>query len=313
MIIEDVKNHLPQFSFEGEPEYPQPIKDYFAFYDMAFAECFDGLVHRFGLVEAAGYQIACHSFAFEGRQRESVLIVHGLYDHSGLYNHLIESCLQQGFNVVIFDLPGHGLTSGAPIAIANFVEYQMVLKQVTAFFSLQFHIAVLIGQSTGGAIVTHYLLDYPEAKIKAVLLAPLLQPCNWRWSALLYKMLRGIIKQVPRNFAENSQNKAFLNFVKHEDPLQHRITDLSWVGALKEWVETFKYFKSSQSPVLIVQGDNDKTVDWRYNLPQIQKKLPQSELVMIQGAGHHLVKESHALRQSVFAAINQYLNSEHVK
>ena len=60
----------------------------------------------------------------------SLLILHGYYDHVGLYRHVVEWGLRMGFAVLACDLPGHGLSSGARASINEFVEYQAVLQRL---------------------------------------------------------------------------------------------------------------------------------------------------------------------------------------
>ena len=308
MNVDDVLQHLPNFELDGAGPYVPPIKQYFEYYGLNFEDKMELVAHSFGLIEAGGYQIACHYYQQKSSaNRECVLIIHGLYDHAGLYNNLIESCLLSGLDVLIFDLPGHGLSSGQRGAIGSFEEYQVVLKDVAAHFSFA-NITALIGQSTGAAIVMHYLFDYPQAKLKAVLLAPLLKPYRWRQTKILYSVLKGLVKRVPRRFSKNNADERFLQFIEHDDPLQCKYTHLSWVASLIGWVDGFKYFKSNRSDVLVIQGKNDNTVDWKNNMPVIQKKLINAKVEYIDGAGHHLVKEIKETRDEVFAFINQYLN-----
>ena len=54
---------------------------------------------------------------------------------------------------------------------------------------------------------------------------------------------------------------------------------------------------------LVIQGDQDTTVDWRWNLARIRETFPAAEIRILQGARHHLVNESPELRAQVFAAL----------
>ncbi|WP_423811416.1 alpha/beta hydrolase, partial [Pseudomonas aeruginosa] len=40
----------------------------------------------------------------------SLLLMHGYYDHMGLYRHVVDWALGMGFSVLACDLPGHGLS-----------------------------------------------------------------------------------------------------------------------------------------------------------------------------------------------------------
>ena len=141
----------------------------------------DGLAQhsRVGQLQVGGYQIALQAWWPE-QPRATLVLLHGYYDHSGLYRHVIEWALGMGFAVLSFDLPGHGLSSGMRASIGDFAEYQTVLQGVLAeAAALQlpqpWH---LCGQSTGGAILIDYLLTgAPSADIgETILLAPLVRP-----------------------------------------------------------------------------------------------------------------------------------------
>ena len=56
----------------------------------------------------------------------------------------------------------------------------------------------------------------------------------------------------------------------------------------------------------MVQGRQDRTVDWRFNM-RVIKRLFQPRIVYLPKARHHLVNESSALRAQVFAAIAEEL------
>ncbi len=99
---------------------------------------------------------------------------------------LFVKLLDQGFSVLTYDLPGHGLSNGSPASIQNFDHYQQVLEAVYRYVK---HAAQLptpwlgIGQSTGGAIWLHHLLVLLNiAKTlmsrRVLLLSPLIRPCG---------------------------------------------------------------------------------------------------------------------------------------
>ena len=58
---------------------------------------------------------------------------------------------------------------------------------------------------------------------------------------------------------------------------------------------------------LVIQGDGDMTVDWRHNLQVLQAKFDAPEVLMLPGAGHHLVNESAAYRERYFEFLRQRL------
>ncbi|MBU0902099.1 MAG: alpha/beta hydrolase [Gammaproteobacteria bacterium] len=263
-----------------------------------------------GWLQAGGYQIAAQAWWPE-QPRATLVLLHGYYDHVGLYRHVIEWALGKGFAVLACDLPGHGLSSGARASIGDFAEYQTVLRALLAEAA---ELALpppwhLCGQSTGGAILIDYLLTgEPVAQIgETILLAPLVRPRAWGWSQLSYRVMRHFVSEIPRRFSVNSSDAAFIEFVHHHDPLQPRNLPTAWVGALSRWVPHIEAAPRSTRSPLIVQGEADMTVAWRHNLKVLQDKFAAPQILRMPEAGHHLANEAPALRQRYFDFLSQRL------
>ena len=58
---------------------------------------------------------------------------------------------------------------------------------------------------------------------------------------------------------------------------------------------------------MVVQGDDDQTVDWRFNVKAITNKFPNTELCMIKAGRHHLAGENGIYFEQVLKAIDQHL------
>ena len=283
---------------------------YAAYYGIDFDQRMDDLQHDFGYFDAAGFRIACHLWQPQKRSRGTVLISHGYFDHVGLFHHVIELFLKRGFAVVAYDLPGHGLSSGATASIDSFAQYQQVLLACLTQMQHLAHPWHWLGQSTGGAIAMDYLLHTPaeHQPFKQVfLLAPLVWPCGWDAGKYLHTLLRPFVKTIKRTFATNSHDTEFLDFLKHRDPLQSRRLSVNWVSAWKRWLPGLLAAAPSQQELLVIQGDEDTTVDWQKNVPVIGSKFPQADIHILPGAGHQLVNETAALRQQISALIDDRL------
>lgn len=270
--------------------------------------------HTMGAISSAGFRIACHYYAPALAQLNgTVLLVHGYYDHVGLYTHLLRYCLARNLAVFAFDLPGHGLSSGEPAAIDSFAQYTQVFGDcLHAVQKARAHKPVhLLAQSTGGAIVIDYCLSHcarSEQQIDSiVLLAPLVRPVAWRRGKLTYAMVRRFVKGIKRSFAINSHDTEFMNFLSERDPLQCHRLPVAWVGALKNWLQEFERYPACDKPLTIVQGTGDTTVDWRYNLKRIKEKLPSSTAVILHQARHHLANESQEIRDALCEELDRAL------
>lgn len=240
------------------------------------------------------------------------VVIHGYFDHLALYRFAIEDLLVKGYSVLALDLPGHGLSSGEPASIDNFVSYTQALRCLLAQSSelleqQQFKRKILVGQSTGGSVIMDYLLNSQDLDVvfdSAYLLAPLVYPVGWKSSRISHGLVRWFIKNRPRVFTKNSHDKAFLRFLSQKDPLQAKRLSMQWVTALKTWQRSFlSYEAQSQIDIRLIQGEQDGTVDWRRNLPVIQQKFPQLHTTMVPRGRHQLVNESEEFRRQVLGAI----------
>lgn len=289
-------------------------KEIFKYYGIDFSNEFTELRHHFGTINSPNSHLATHYFDLPNSQG-TVFIMHGYFDHIGLYQHLIRLCLNLNYSVIGFDLPGHGFSTGSRASIDDFDHYVEALKYCVDFFC-QYQGTIkpwhIIGQSTGAAITMDYLLNKKYAKTQCpfahiILLAPLVRPLHWHKIKASYSILKWFISNTQRQFKRNSHNEQFLKFLREEDPLQHNKIPLKWLGSLKQWIHNFKQYTASSLAPVIIQGKQDLTVDWKYNIPHIQTKFSQTKVHYLEHAKHHLVNESEEIRKQLFDIIESHI------
>lgn len=293
------------------PEPPRgELLAYARFYGINFGETMPGIEHGLGHFRAARHDIATHIWR-PTDPAGTVLVCHGYFDHVGLYKHIIRFLLQQGYAVVAYDLPGHGLSSGAPVTINTFRTYRRILqrclKDMEDCMPRPWH---LVAQSTGGAIAMDLLLYTRGEKSpfdQVVLLAPLVRPARWWYVRLLHTLVSPFTSYVKRVFSANSGDPDFLDFVEFRDPLQYRQISSRWVGAMRRWVARFARAAPAKISPVVIQGDQDETVDWQHNLKAIQKKFASPEVHILKGARHHLANESENHRESIRDVLRDHL------
>ena len=238
----------------------------------------------------------------------TVIIVHGYMDHTGLYGHLIRHLLARQMAVVCLDLKGHGLSAGTACSITDFGGYVDQVKSVIALCQAHFTGSLHgIGQSMGGAVLTKHCLnktatsDYPFASLN--LLAPMLHPWDWKKIRRFYYLLRWFVKSIKSPPRSSSSDTEFLAFLRDQDPLQPTRMPLDWLGAADQWISEFAKASDLDYPMRIIQGDNDETLDWKYNLSQFRLKFHALQVSIIEGANHNLVNEEESLRERIFTQI----------
>ncbi len=301
--LEQLRHSLPAF---GEAAHPcAALLDFCHFYGIEFSAHFPEAAYRAGTVSSCRYRLMVHRW-MQPAARANLLLVHGYFDHSGLYGKLIAYGLSRGYNVVIFDLPGHGLSSGAPAEIDSFAEYAQGVQDVIAGAGLPGELPLhAIGQSTGCAALTECARQQYWPFSRVAYLAPLLHPASWGLVRLGSRLLSPFTNSIARHFNHNSSDAEFLAFIRR-DPLQSRRIPLGWISALRQWLQSLPTGPLEAGPLLMIQGREDTTVDWRYNIPELLKLFPGSESFYLPDAGHQLANESVELRELYFAALDQW-------
>ena len=269
------------------------------------------VAHRFGHIDALGTTIAVHLF-LPPTPRGSLIAVHGLFDHAALWRHQLRWALGRGLAVCLFDLPGHGLSSGDRAHIDDFLHY------VTALEAVLDHAGALLpapriglGQSTGCSVLMQAVLDpsRPDPGLDdLVLLAPLVRPVGDRLGRPLLPLLGPFFKKLPRTFYGNTSDPDFNRFQREADLLQPDALPVKWIRAMARWSAAFDRLPRSGLSPCIVQGTRDATVDWKRNLPRIRQRFTTPEEIMLEGAKHNLMNEALIHRQRIEAVLDARLD-----
>jgi len=117
----------------------------------------------------------------------TLLLVHGLSDHSARYARVARTLAASGIAVEAFDLRGHGLSGGPrgharrfDVLLQDLDRVRRAVAEVTASGTPLF----LLGHSMGGLIAIRYLEEYPDAFRGAIIVSPWLgtatEPSAWK-------------------------------------------------------------------------------------------------------------------------------------
>lgn len=274
-----------------------------------------------GYVQTVKYKI--HTQVFKPKQvcKGTVFLLHGYLEHSGIYQPLIKEVLEQGFQVLIYDLPGHGLSEGQAANIDDFNDYQDILLTVHQYVKPHLTQPYLaIGQSTGAAITMHHILQYAQQRQaplfkQALLLSPLIRPAKSAWwhNSVGLGIVKRVKTSVPRPFRRNNHNPEFLRFVRLHDPLQPRQLGMNWILAMSKWMTDMENYPNCRIPIWLAQGVLDKTVDWQYNVEFVRKKFRLQAFLLLEEGSHQLVNEVESIRSPLTGLIKSFLNVDYRK
>ncbi|MBA2628290.1 MAG: alpha/beta hydrolase [Gemmatimonadales bacterium] len=104
--------------------------------------------------------------------RASIVNLHGLGDHSGLYAALGEHFAGRGIAVHAFDMRGHGRSPGQRAYLADWREYRDDLDTFVQLVGAVSGPLFTLGSSLGGLVVLDHALHHPERLSGVIAAAP---------------------------------------------------------------------------------------------------------------------------------------------
>ena len=284
-----------QYQNELNESTTPTIDTYLSYYSLP-----DSVEYRFGTVQSDSFRLAVQIFSPVSPEG-SALIVHGYNAHAGLQQRYL---LKHNLRVILYDQPGHGLSSGEMAMIGEFSEYGTALTDVILELEKELpEPRLLMGHSTGCATILTWLQQSSQPEFEhIVFLAPLVRHRFWGLGKFSTTLVSPIRESIPRRFRPSSSDTSFVKFWK-QDPLMGRDVPLDWAKALYRWNKEMEKETMFPGKILIVQGDKDRVVDWRFNLPFLAKRFEERRGYIIEGAKHQLQNEGYPILRRVLQQI----------
>lgn len=225
----------------------------------------------------------------------SALLVHGLGEHSGRYEHVGNQLAAAGIETWSYDHRGSGGSGGRRGHVDRWTDYHIDLEGRLAEVreAAQGRTVVLYGHSMGGLIALGYLLtDRPKPDL-VVLSAPGLDSTLATWKKVLAPTLSRI---VPTLAVPNGIDGSTLSrdpSVAHKvgaDPLAAKASTARFGGeALAEQARVRRDYAGLTLPTLVLHGLDDGLVPARAS--EILGSLPNVERRTYPGLRHELHNE----------------------
>lgn len=206
-----------------------------------------------------------------------IVIVHGLAEHSGRYEHVGAAFTAAGFSVTSFDLPGHGATAGRRAYVDRFAHFLDAIDLIRPAGGP----LVLYGHSMGGLIALQYALDrIPPAVL--ILSAPAVDgnAPGWQRKAapLLGKILPHAALPNPWDVSAISRDPAVVDAYQSDPLVTTKTTARLGAEIFEAMDEVQDSYHDLTVPTLVVHGGADTIVPARFSaalgeLPNVTRKL----------------------------------------
>lgn len=197
----------------------------------------------------------------------SVLLVHGIAEHSGRYERVGEQLAKAGLDVSAYDQRGNGGSGGRRGHVDRWSQlHDDLAERLSAVRAVAGgRRLVLYGHSLGGLIVAGYLLsDRPKPDL-AVLTSPALNSTLPAWKATMARVLGGVTPTFAlRNDFDGSvlSHDPEVGRVYEADPLRTRVTTARFgAEALREQARVRGLAaRGFGIPTLVIHGEGDALV-----------------------------------------------------
>lgn len=222
----------------------------------------------------------------------TIVVVHGLGEHSGRYERTGGLLAESGLRVRAFDLIGFGSSGGRR---ADIEDWSLWLDQLEA------HVAAasegdlpvaLLGHSLGGLIVVDYLLSERHHPHAAVLSAPALEGGR-AWQRVLAPLLGAVLPRLPvpnRIRGDQLSRDPEVGRAYFSDPL---VTTKSTARLGAQIFATMdrvrRHLDRLAVPTLVLHGGADTLVPARASVPLAG--LPSVERLLYPKLRHELFNE----------------------
>ncbi|MCP4307645.1 MAG: alpha/beta hydrolase [bacterium] len=210
-----------------------------------------------------------------------ILIVHGLGEHSGRYEHVGDYFVDEGFEVVAYDQRGHGASGGDRVHLDSFDEYlddlELVASEVDDDLPL-----IIYGHSMGGLVAASYGASTRPQPDLFVMSAPALAaeiPAPLRLAAKVVSRVRPGMYFPSSIKGEQLSRDPSVGEKYFADPLVETKTTAKFGAALMGQMEAMEdKLGRITTPTLVIHGAEDELVPPSASaplaaLPGVERKL----------------------------------------
>lgn len=248
------------------------------------------------------------------RSTGSIILVHGVAEHTGRYQHVADFFAAMGLTVYAPDHRGHGKSEGPRSHVDRWGDYLHDLDLMVAVAS-ETGKPIMLGHSMGGLITFRYALAYPE-KLRAVILSSPWFGTQAKVSkvelalAPLLSRLVPMLRMPPKLAAADVCRDPAVVAAYAADPLievkfttRWAVEGLGAIAASHQEAGTFNL------PVLFLQAEADRLVDPASTRAVFDRLRSDRKTYKMYPAMYHEILNDPA-KDQVFADIRKWLNEQ---
>ena len=254
-----------------------------------------------------------HSWESDLESKETILLIHGLGEHSGRYEDWAKLFNANGYNFLSFDLPGHGKSYGKRGHVSSM---ETILTHIDFVMEKAHHLFpgnkfILYGHSMGGNIVLNYAIkrNYPFLAliVTSPWLKPIYKPSFFKQTLLTatQNIFPSLTFNVPFKPEEMTHNEERQDLYR-EDELNHGKISIRLYKEMTKAADTaLKNLYKINHPLLLMHGTADPITSYKASQNYVFNASESTHLKLWEGKYHELHNETNRLE--VFDYIIQFL------
>ncbi|RZT38347.1 alpha/beta hydrolase [Cupriavidus agavae] len=243
----------------------------------------------------------------------TVLLVHGLAEHSGRYDHVAAALCERGLRVRAYDHRGHGASGGPRMVVPGPTAYVDDFSEIYDAAVRQWPgLPIVLGHSMGGLVAA----QFATARVRPVRALILSSPAlALKLSGTMLTLQRVLLALAPRLRVPNPIDARMLSHdpevarAYRTDPLvQGTISASVLESFLRGMAQVQADAPLLEAPTLLLVGGADGIVDAQGSRT-FADRAPDGlrELVWFETGYHEIFNEAQPLRGEVFAALDAWL------
>lgn len=243
-------------------------------------------------------------------------IIHGMGEHIGRYNYLIDALNNADVSVVGYDQMGHGKTEGKKGHVAN---YDMLLGCVGELTSKMVELvpakpSFLLGHSMGGNVLLNFLLRKQPKLNGAIVSAPWLRlafeppALQVKLGRMVSGILPGLVQSTKLDVSSISRDKSEVSRYSQDKLVHDKISTAFFVGVYDSGLWALENASKLKTPLLMYHGTADKLTSHDASKEFCGKTSGDVTFNSLEGFYHESHNEAPEDREQVFIMILDWIN-----
>ncbi len=257
-----------------------------------------------------------------------IIMTHGIGEHSGRHHH-IATFFSQFANVCIYDLRGHGKSSGERAYVNDFFSFSKDLMVILNFLKTEFKMShfILYGHSMGALITCDFIQNYKHINSNIISLEdgfypqmiflsnPAVEPAGW--TGALVKKIPQYWLNVLASFNRSTKVAGLIDifYLSHDvrvfedylkDPLNStKLHTKLLLQVVRRARIVFSRPLGAECKVHVVVGTKDRLVSHKGAIDYFHRLEPKAEVHVVDEGYHELHNEVERIKAKYINILNQ--------